>query len=371
MKSLTETGRTKSSDECRVTSDKQSLLRFVLLLVTCNLSLVTVTQGATKVFLHDTASKIVGSSDCVYRLADATQGAAKVTAVTSSISGAVSGQYWPSATTGHIITKTAGGTKTIWLSAPLASGVTISGTITPNLWGLESANQCNCGARYEVLRWSVAAGGIVSSLGISTDGGVTEWGTSAAVRTAPTLTPTSTAFSVGDRIALVIYNDDGNGVTEGQNRNWTLDYDAGTGVDGDTYLSFTETLSFSADTNNARPVPMLSNREPTPALSQNNLHHRDTETQGKEELRWSSVFLSLDKLGTVSEVGPCLGGENQVAGLLRPPLVFARGPELIEGLLGRWAECLRRFSLEQCSASHRGTRWGTTNLKFQISDTPG
>jgi len=233
------------------------------------------------------------SPDIVFRLANSTQGSAKVTVVTNSISGAVSGQYWPSATAGHIITKTAGGTKTIWLSAPLASGVTISGTITPNLWGLESANQCNCGARYEVLRWSVAAGGIVSSLGISTDGGVTEWGTSAAVRTSPTLTPTSTGFSTGDRIALVIYNDDGNGVTEGNGRNWTLDYDAGTGVDGDTYLSFTETLSFSADTNNARPIPALS----------------------RFDFAHGSAFAR------------------------RPERQSKGRPELVEGLLGRWAEC--------------------------------
>jgi len=101
----------------------------------------------------------------------------------------------------------------------------------------------------------VAAGGIVSALGISTDNGLTEWGTTAASRTTPTLTPTSTAFSVGDRIVIVIYNDDGNGVTEASGRTWTLDYDAATLSDGDTYLSFTEAISFSSDSNNARARP--------------------------------------------------------------------------------------------------------------------
>jgi hypothetical protein len=95
---------------------------------------------------------------------------------------------------------------------------------------------------------------------------VTEWGTSAAVRTAPTLTPTSTAFNAGDRIVIVIYNDDGNGVTEASGRNWTLDYDAGTGVDGDTYLSFTESLSFSADSNNAPSRAITSRLGPGPGL---------------------------------------------------------------------------------------------------------
>ncbi len=225
-------------------------------------------QAATKVFLHDAPSKgiLPGGADFVLRQANSTQGSAKVTAVTSSIAGAVSGQYFPSGTAGHIVTKTAGGTRTIWISDPLSSGVTISGTITPNLWGLESAAQCNCGARYEVLRWSVATGGISSSLGISSDGGVTEWGTSAAVRTSPTLTPTSTTFNAGDRIVIVIYNDDGNGVTEANGRNWTLDYDAGTGVDGDTYLSFTESLSFSSDSNNAPSRATTSELGLGPAL---------------------------------------------------------------------------------------------------------
>ena len=207
--------------------------------------------AATKVFLHDALSKglVPGGTDITVRQANSTQGSAKVTAVTDSAAGSISGQYFPSGTTGHIITKASGGTRTIWISDPLASGVTISGTITPNLWGLESAAQCNCAARYEVLRWDVRHGGIVSSLGISTDDGMGEWGTSAAVRNSPTLTPSSTAFNAGDRIVIVVYND--NAGNQGSNRNWTLDYDAGTGVDGDTYLSFTESLSFASDSNNA------------------------------------------------------------------------------------------------------------------------
>ena len=225
-------------------------------------------QAATKVFLHDAVSKglIPGGGDISFRQANSTQGSSKVTAVTNSISGAVTGQYFPSGTAGHIITKTAGGTRTIWVSDPLSSGVTISGTITPNLWGLESAAQCNCGARYEVLRWSMATGGISSSLGVSTNDGVTEWGTAAAVRTAPTLTPTSTAFNTGDRIVIIVYNDDGNAVAQASGRTWTLDYDAGTGVDGDTYLSFTETISFSSDSNNAPSQATTSRLGPGPTL---------------------------------------------------------------------------------------------------------
>lgn len=234
------------------------------------LALALPASAATKVFLHDAASALGTPGNITYRLANSTQGSAMVTAVTSTIVGPVTGQYWPSATAGHIITKTtAGGVKMVWISAPLASGVTISGTITPNLWGLESSTSANAGARYEVLRWSVAAGGIVSSLGISTDGGMTEWGSTAAVRTAPTLTPTSTAFVAGDRIVIVIYNDDGSTVTEtASSRSMTIDYDAGTGVNGDSYLSFTETLSFSADSNNAPAQGFSAEAEFAPLIPQ-------------------------------------------------------------------------------------------------------
>jgi hypothetical protein len=237
------------------------LLTFFLLSISC--------EAATKVFLHDAASSLGTPGGITFRRCDGSQGSSKVTAVTNTIVGDVTGQYWPSGTAGHIITKTGGGTRTIWVSAPLSAGVTIAGNITPNIWGLESATAANSAFRYEVLRWSVLYGGIVSTLGISTDNGATEFGTSAAVRTGPVLDPTDTSFITGDRIVIVIYNDDGNGVTEtASSRTMTIDYDAGTGVDGDTYLSFTETISFSADSNNApaRGIAYLPRQRQSNAL---------------------------------------------------------------------------------------------------------
>jgi hypothetical protein len=224
---------------------------FILLSLNCGGSTCF---AATKVFLKTGNSPLKPPSGWSFRAASSTQGSSMVGCTTNSSAGPISGQYFPGS---GLATCTGGTAKLAWFSAPLSSGVTISGTITPNLWGVESATQCNCGARYGVLRWDVSQGGIVSSLGISTDGGVTEWGTTAAVRTAPTLTPTSTTFNTNDRIVIILYNDDGNGVTEGASRNWTIDFDGATGVDGDTHLSFTETISFSADSNNARPIPMV------------------------------------------------------------------------------------------------------------------
>lgn len=217
--------------------------------------------GATKLFLRVSISPLaegVCSPSFTCFQANTVQGSSMNSYTTSSIAGPLTGHYWPIATTGYITTSSGGSKKDVWISAPLSSGVTISGTITPNIWGYESNNACNCGFRYEVLRWSAAEGGIVSSLGIATDNGATEWGTSAAVRTSPTLTPTSTAFAVGDRIVIVVYNDDANGVTEASGRSWNLDIAGPAGADGDTYLSFTETISFSPESNNARSLPMTS-----------------------------------------------------------------------------------------------------------------
>lgn len=219
--------------------------------------------SATKVFLKSAASAIkppifTATTGWSFRLASATQGAAMAGNTTTSVAGPLTGHYFPITTLDYICRTATNNYQLLWFTPPLSAGVTISGTITPNIWGLESAAQCNCGFRYEVLRWDVLQGGIVSSLGISTDNGATEWGTTAAVRTSPTLTPTSTNFVTGDRIVIVIYNDDGNGVTEASGRSWSLRIDGPTGVDGDSYLSFTETITFSSDTNNARRIPLTS-----------------------------------------------------------------------------------------------------------------
>lgn len=221
------------------------------------IALVLVAQcfAAQKVFLKDAASQIIPNANFLIKNASATQGSSVQTCVTNTIAGDVTGQYWPSSTAGHIITKTGGGTRTIWLSAPLSAGFTISGTITPNIRGLESASAANSAFRYEIRRWLVSTGGIGSQLGISGDNGtgfVSEWTTSETTKTAPTMTPTSTAFVTGDRIVFIIYNDDGSGVTEtAASRTWTLFYDGATGATGDSYFTFTENLTFSADSNNA------------------------------------------------------------------------------------------------------------------------
>lgn len=215
------------------------------------LALKAAVSSGTKVFFNSGNVVLTSKSpNIVFRPLDVNQGASLATAVTNSQTGAITSQNLNS---GNTQTKTAGGVITMWVSHPLSSAVTIAGTITPNIWALESNASCNCGLRYEVFKWDHTNGGLYS-MGISTNDGVTEFGTSAAVRTAPTLTPASTAFAVGDRIAVAIYNDDANAVTEASGQTWTMDYSAATGVDGDSYLSFTETLTMSADSNTTPPM---------------------------------------------------------------------------------------------------------------------
>ena len=87
---------------------------------------------------------------------------------------------------------------------------------------------------------------------------MSEWDTRASLDSTLIITPAQTTFAAGDRIAIVIYNDNASDTNQGANRDWTLDYDGPTGGDGDTYLSFTEALSFATDTNNARPLGLSS-----------------------------------------------------------------------------------------------------------------
>lgn len=209
---------------------------------------------ATKLVLQNDASAVqLGTSTYLVKRCNSTQGDAGTNTFTATHTGPLTGQYWPSSNPDHAL-RLSDGQWIVWLSDPLSAAVTISGTITPNLWGNQNDAAAHAGARYEILRWSAADGGIHESLGISAHQGITEWPTypTGGVRNEPTLSPASTAFNTGDRILIVIYSDDASGQTQSSGYYWNLNYNAaGAGWDGDTYLSFTETITFSADTNNA------------------------------------------------------------------------------------------------------------------------
>src|SRR5690349_16155695 len=92
---------------------------------------------ATKIFLRDSASNVAVGSE-TKKEALLTQGSTKgASDATATVAGPTSG-----------IQTTIGGTVAVWFSKPL-KGVTISGTVTFNIWGFESAAQANAG--FDVL----------------------------------------------------------------------------------------------------------------------------------------------------------------------------------------------------------------------------
>lgn len=181
---------------------------------------------ATKVFLLDSVSEVtIGSA--TNKVASLIQGSSVVSSdATPTVAGPTSGVQLQKSST--ILT---------WFSRPLQA-VTISGTVTFNLWGLESAIQANTG--FDVLVERCDQNGNVLSTIIRSEKG-TELGTTSSVNNW-TGTPTSTSLNEGDRIKITVFGNDAGG-NMGNARTFTMNYGAGTGVNGDSYVQFTETLS--------------------------------------------------------------------------------------------------------------------------------
>lgn len=134
----------------------------------------------------------------------------------------------------------------IWVSNPLSSGVTISGTVTFNIWALESQTAANATITAELLRLnssgnvqSVIADCLLNRTELTISSAAQNW----------TRTPTSTALSAGERLGLRVYIDDGNGVTMASGRTVTISINGPTAsASGDSYVTVTENLSFNAET---------------------------------------------------------------------------------------------------------------------------
>lgn len=181
---------------------------------------------ATKLFLRAAVSDInPGAED--ERLLSLTQGSSLVSSdATATVAGPTAG-----------VQVKLGGVVACWLSNPLF-GVSIgANSVTFNLWGLESNNLANTG--FDVLiEHCDRFGAVIDSIVRSERG--TELGTSAAVQN---WTASATARTIVDqeRIKVTVFGNDVG--TMGSGKTFTLDYGAGTGADGDSYVSFTETIT--------------------------------------------------------------------------------------------------------------------------------
>lgn len=140
----------------------------------------------------------------------------------------------------HIIALDNAAHSAIWLFQVAA--VTISGTVTLNIWGFEDAMATNAQLAVIISRYD-SGGGFVSDViaqGNANHAKGVELGTSSAVQNW-TATPTSTTFSAGDWLAVIVHVDASGTMAVGQ---VSVKYDGTTGsADGDSFVTFTETIT--------------------------------------------------------------------------------------------------------------------------------
>jgi len=160
---------------------------------------------------------------------DTGRGAGIVALITSTVTGPTAG----------IEVATAGGLPRHFISPPLDADVTIAGTITFNLWALESSMSANVAINCVIDKIDGATGAFTQ---IVKTARTIELGTAAAAENF-TATPTSTACKKGDRLRVRVFGDDAGTMASG----FTFSFDtdaASAGVDGDSYVTFTETFGF-------------------------------------------------------------------------------------------------------------------------------
>jgi hypothetical protein len=144
------------------------------------------------------------------------------------------------ATNGVETTNGLGSEVEFYISDPLAADVTISGTITINVWAAESASGANVAINARIFR--LQPDGTLTEIAKSTR--TTEVAVTTRAVNNFTVTPTSTAMKAGDRLAMVYFGDDAG---TGMNSGFTFNHSAGSasgGVDGDTFITFTEDMTF-------------------------------------------------------------------------------------------------------------------------------
>jgi len=122
-------------------------------------------------------------------------------------------------------------------SDPVETAITVSGTVSVNLWGSESATTTN--ARFRLDLHVYRAGAQLASFFSARM--AAELTTTNAVRTF-TGTPTSTNLQVGDRIVVRVYAEENTSGTAMGTGTVTHRYNGAAAADGDSFISLTETL---------------------------------------------------------------------------------------------------------------------------------
>lgn len=189
-------------------------------------------QAQTKIRLHDQASDVAG-----YKNADLLLGPGNTTAVTNT---AASG-------TDIQVTKTGGGTALAWITPPFQAAVTLSSTLTCNIYAGESASAANSALRCRLFKYSGGSEGAA----IVTANMTTELSTSTTTVRNWTGTVSSTVFAAGDRLVIKLFLE--NCATSscptgtmGGSATVTVGYDGTTdGSNAASWIQTTQTISFA------------------------------------------------------------------------------------------------------------------------------
>jgi hypothetical protein len=190
------------------------------------------TLGGTRLYLLTDAAEVDPGAEAEYALGVRERGTGVVSSTaTATVAGPTSG-----------VQVQVGGTAAAWIS-PALEAVTISGTISFNLWAFESAAAANVGLDVKIERCD-GSGNVISQIARSERG--TELGTSATAQVW-TVTPTSTTLSAGDRIKVTVFGNDAGGTMTASARTFTLRYH-GTpaGSNGDSFVRFAEILTVAS-----------------------------------------------------------------------------------------------------------------------------
>ncbi len=133
------------------------------------------------------------------------------------------------------------GVDRLWVSNKINSDITISSTVTFNIWASESNMSANATIECEIIR--IQPDGTLTTIVRSERG--TELGTTLAANNW-TATPTSTALVAGDRVGVRLYANDATATTMATGFSVNASFGGTTGgADGDSFIQFTETFTLA------------------------------------------------------------------------------------------------------------------------------
>ena len=145
----------------------------------------------TRFFVRPLSSSLTPPSGSVYYLLSDRTGSSSLNAITTTTAGG----------TAIDVTGTAGGTEIYWFTEPITTAVTISGTMTVQLRGLESVATVNACLAVIIERTNNSGSVISTILDATVPDPAVELGTGISNPT-DTYTPTTTTLDVGDRIKV-------------------------------------------------------------------------------------------------------------------------------------------------------------------------